>query len=343
MPNSSVLVICGGAGFIGANFARHVANARPDWQLRILDKLTYAGDRRRLEGIDHEFIEGDIADPESSTAAVAGARWLVNFAAETHVDRSLEDAEAFLRTNVTGTFVLMRAAGDAGLERIVHVSTDEVYGESHGDAFTESDILKPRSPYSASKSGGDLQALALHATYGLPVCITRGANTIGGWQHPEKAVPLFTINALLERPLPVYGRGEQRRDRLHVKDHCSAVLAVLERGTAGSIYNVAAGNNRDNLTVARAILQQLGQPESLIRFVPDRLGHDWDYIMDSSALAALGWKPAHNFESALNNTIAWYVEHRDWWEPIVNGDFKQYYERQYGERLIDSESYEPGL
>ena len=343
MPKSPTLVIAGGAGFIGANFARHVANARPDWQLRILDKLTYAGDRRRLDGIDHEFIEGDIANPGASTAAVAGARWLVNFAAETHVDRSLEDAKAFLRTNVTGTFVLMRAAVDAGLERIVHVSTDEVYGESHGDAFTESDRLKPRSPYSASKSGGDLQALALHATYGLPVCITRGANTIGGWQHPEKAVPLFTINALLERPLPVYGRGEQRRDRLHVNDHCSAVLAVLERGKAGSIYNVAAGNNRDNLTVARAILQQLGQPESLIRFVPDRPGHDWDYIMDSSALAGLGWKPAHNFESALNSTVDWYVEHRDWWEPIVNGDFKQYYERQYGERLLDSEAYEPKL
>ena len=261
MPDGPILVIAGGAGFIGANFARFVAASRPEWRLRILDKLTYAGDRTRLAGMDVEFITGDIADPQAAASALTGARWLVNFAAETHVDRSLQDAQAFLRTNVTGTFVLMSAASDAGVERIVHVSTDEVYGESHGEAFHEDDLLRPRSPYSASKAGGDLQVLALHATYGLPVCITRGANTIGGWQHPEKAVPLFTINALLNQPLPIYGRGEQRRDRLHVNDHCRAVLTVLEQGEPGTVYNVAAGNNRDNLTVARAILERLDRPE----------------------------------------------------------------------------------
>ena len=341
MPDGPILVIAGGAGFIGANFARFVAAARPEWRLRILDKLTYAGDRTRLDGVEAEFVEGDIADPEAAASVLAGARWLVNFAAETHVDRSLQDAQAFLRTNVTGTFVLMSAAGDAGVERIVHVSTDEVYGESHGQAFREGDLLRPRSPYSASKAGGDLQVLALHATYGLPVCITRGANTIGGWQHPEKAVPLFTINALLNEPLPVYGRGEQRRDRLHVDDHSRAVLTVLERGEPGGVYNVAAGNNRDNLTVARAILERLDRPESLIRFVEDRPGHDWDYIMDASRLADLGWQPDYDFASALNHTIDWYVEHRDWWEPIVSGEFQDYYDRQYGRRLSTSEAYRP--
>ena len=341
MPDGPILVIAGGVGFIGANFARFVAAARPEWRLRILDKLTYAGDRTRLAGMEVEFITGDIADPQAAASALTGARWLVNFAAETHVDRSLQDAQAFLRTNVTGTFVLMSAAGAAGVERIVHVSTDEVYGESHGEAFHEDDLLRPRSPYSASKAGGDLQVLALHATYGLPVCITRGANTIGGWQHPEKAVPLFTINALRNQPLPIYGRGEQRRDRLHVDDHCRAVLAVLEQGEPGTVYNVAAGNNRDNLTVARAILERLDRPETLIRFVEDRPGHDWDYIMDASRLAELGWQPAHDFESALDRTVDWYVAHRDWWGPIVSGEFQQYYERLYGERLAASEAYRP--
>ena len=341
MRDDSILVIAGGAGFIGANFARYVAAARPEWRLRILDKLTYAGDRSRLEGVAAEFIEGDIADPEAAASVLAGARWLVNFAAETHVDRSLQDAQAFLRTNVTGTFVLMSAAGDAGVERIVHVSTDEVYGESHGQAFREDDLLRPRSPYSASKAGGDLQVLALHATYGLPVCITRGANTIGGWQHPEKAVPLFTINALLNKPLPVYGRGEQRRDRLHVDDHSRAVLTVLERGEPGGVYNVAAGNNRDNLTVARAILERLDRPESLIRFVEDRPGHDWDYIMDASRLTDLGWQPEYDFQAALDHTVDWYVGRRDWWEPIVLGEFQDYYVRQYGRRLSTSEAYRP--
>ncbi|MCY4113375.1 MAG: dTDP-glucose 4,6-dehydratase [Chloroflexi bacterium] len=341
MADGPILVIAGGAGFIGANFARYVAAARPEWQLRVLDKLTYAGDRARLAGIDADFIAGDIADPQAAASVLADARWLVNFAAETHVDRSLQDAQAFLRTNVTGTFVLMSAASEAGVERIVHISTDEVYGESHGESFHEDDLLRPRSPYSASKAGGDLQVLALHATYGLPVCITRGANTIGGWQHPEKAVPLFTINALLNKPLPLYGRGEQRRDRLHVDDHSRAVLTVLERGEVGTVYNVAAGNNRDNLTVAKAVLERLDRPESLIRFVEDRPGHDWDYIMDASRLAALGWQPEHDFESALSLTVDWYVAHRDWWEPIVAGEFQDYYDRLYGRRLATSEAYRP--
>ncbi len=340
MESSPLLVVAGGAGFIGANFVHFLRRQRPDWRIRVLDRLTYAGDRRRLRGADIEFHEGDIADAQAAAAALRGAHWLVNFAAESHVDRSLMDAEAFVRTNVTGTSVLLHAAREAGLAKMVHVSTDEVYGESHGQVFRETDRLQPRSPYSASKAGGEMQVFALHATFGLPVCITRGVNTIGPWQHPEKAVPLFTINALRDEPLPVYGRGAQQRDRLHVEDHCSAILAVLERGEAGEVYNIAAGNVRDNLAVARTILKQLGKPDSLIRFVDDRPGHDWSYLLDASKLHALGWRPSYDFERGLHATVSWYAERRAWWEPIVNGEFRDYYRAQYQERLASSEAFE---
>ena len=339
MTSGPVLVVAGGAGFIGANFVHYVRRAHPDWTIRVLDLLTYAGDRSRLAATDVEFTQGDIADGPTATAALSGATWLVNFAAETHVDRSLMDAQVFLRTNVAGNYVLLRAALDAGLEKVVHISTDEVYGETRTRPFRETDPLNPRSPYSASKAGGDMQAFALHATYGLPVCVTRGVNTIGPWQHPEKAVPLFTINALRDQPLPVYGRGEQQRDRLYVDDHCSAVLAVLERGEPGEVYNVSAGHNRDNLAVARAILERLGKPEGLIRFVEDRPGHDWNYALDSGKLRGLGWRPAYGFERALHATVDWYVASRGWWEPIVDGEFQTYYQQQYGERLAKSEAF----
>ena len=339
MASNPVLVVAGGAGFIGANFVHYIARTRPDWTVRIVDLLTYAGDRTRLAGADAEFIQGDIANGAQAAAALDGAAWLVNFAAETHVDRSLLDADAFLRTNVSGAHVLLQAARAAGIEKIVHVSTDEVYGESRSGVFTETDLLAPRSPYSASKAGGEMQAFALHATYGLPVCVTRGANTIGPWQHPEKAVPLFTINALTDQPLPLYGRGEQQRDRLHVNDHCGAILAVLERGVPGEVYNVAADNHRDNLTVARAICRQLGKPESLIRFVEDRAGHDWNYAMDATKLRGLGWAPESDFDQTLGSTVDWYAAHRAWWEPIVGGEFQAYYETQYGRRLAESEAY----
>ena len=340
MGSSPLLVVAGGAGFIGANFVHYVRSKRPSWHIRVLDQLTYAGDRRRLQGASIDFHKGDIADPEAAARALKNARWLVNFAAESHVDRSLMDPTDFVRTNVTGTSVLLRAAHAADLAGIVHVSTDEVYGESHGEVFRETDRLKPRSPYSASKAGGEMQVFALHATFGLPVCITRGVNTIGPWQHPEKAVPLFTINALRDEPLPLYGRGAQQRDRLHVDDHCSAILTVLERGEAGEVYNIAAGNTRDNLTVARAIVRRLGKPENLIRFVEDRVGHDWSYVLDASKLRALGWRPSYDFESALDAAVTWYTQHRGWWAPIVDGEFSDYYRAQYQDRLATSEAFE---
>ena len=326
-------LVTGGAGFIGSNFVRNVRRKFPEWNIRILDRLTYAGDRRRLGDLELDFIVGDIADSESACLAVQGADFVVNFAAESHVDRSLLDAADFMRSNVAGAYTIMRAAADAGVTKFVHISTDEVYGESRGRAFTERDMLNPRSPYSASKAGGEMQALAMRQSFQLPVCITRGVNTVGPWQHPEKAIPLFTISALRDRALPVYGRGEQRRDRLHVDDHCSAILAVLEKGQLGEVYNVAAGNNRDNLTVARAVCAQLGKPESLIEFVEDRPGHDWDYVLDASKLRQLGWSPKIDFDSTLKSTVEWYVENENWWGPLVEGEFKRYYDKQYGQRL----------
>ena len=331
------LLVAGGAGFIGANFVRHVCEARPAWDVRVLDALTYAGDQSRLAGLGYELIVGDIADSEVVRSALDNVTWLVNFAAETHVDRSLLDAEPFLHTNVLGTHRLMNAACLAGLEKAVHVSTDEVYGETYGEAFLESSVLAPRNPYSVSKAAGDLMVLATWKTHQLPVCITRGVNTVGPWQHPEKAVPLFTINAIRGQPLPVYGRGEQQRDRLHVDDHASAILMVLESGKPGEIYNVAAGNNRDNLTVARRICERVGASPDLIQFVEDRAGHDWNYALDNSKLRSLGWSPSYDFEATLDATVDWYIESQDWWQPIVDGIFRDYYAQQYGKRLSQSE------
>ena len=255
------------------------------------------------------------------------------------MDRSLLDAEPFLRTNVTGTYRLFEAARQAGVTRAVHVSTDEVYGETRGAAFTETDPPAPRNPYSATKAAGDLMVLAAWQTHRFPVCITRGVNTIGPWQHPEKAVPLFTINAMRGQPLPLYGRGEQQRDRLYVEDHASAILTVLQRGEPGEVYNVAAGNNRDNLSVARRICERVGAPQDLIHFVEDRTGHDWNYALDSAKLRALGWSPRYDFGAAMDATVDWYLEAQDWWAPIVDGDFQAYYERQYAQRLAGAEAF----
>jgi len=326
------VLVTGGAGFIGSQFVRRLAAA--SHEVVVLDKLTYAGNRANLEGIAHEFHEGDIADPAAVAEAADGCAAIVNFAAETHVDRSILGPAEFILTDVLGTQVLLDHARSHGL-RHVQVSTDEVYGDiAPGAAASNEDApLRPSSPYSASKAGGDLQVLAYVRTYGVDALITRGANTYGPRQYPEKFLPLFITNAFDGLNLPVYGDGRQRREWLHVDDHCAAIQLVLERGAPGEVYNVG-GQERENLDVVRRILDLTGASPDLVRHVEDRPGHDRRYAVDSSKLRALGWTPSRSFDGGgLEETVEWYREHRAWWEPIKSGEFRAYYEMQYGGRL----------
>jgi dTDP-glucose 4,6-dehydratase len=325
------VVVTGGAGFIGSHFVRRLAAAGED--VVVLDKLTYSGNPANLEGVEHHFVQGDIADPEAVRRAADGAEALVNFAAETHVDRSILAAGDFIQTDVVGTHVLLEWVRETGA-RLVQVSTDEVYGDVEpGAASREDDPLRPSSPYSASKAGGDLQVLAYCRTYGLNASITRGSNTYGPNQYPEKLVPLFVTNALEGEPLPVYGDGRQVRDWLHVDDHCAGIELVLREGGPGEVYNLGAGDERENIEVTRRILELTGADPSLIRHVEDRPGHDRRYSLDSSKLRSLGWRPARSFEEGLATTVEWYRERRDWWEPLKSGEYREYYRRQYADRL----------
>ena len=338
------VLVTGGAGFIGSNFIRHLL-ANHDYNVINLDKLTYAGNLENLEDVSgdtrYSFVQGDIGDAQIVGEVMRRADAVVNFAAESHVDRSIEDPGTFIQTDVYGTFVLLEAARQADIERFLHISTDEVYGQSLGDQrFTEKDSFHPRSPYAASKAGGELQVHAFREMYGLPVVIARPANNIGPYQYPEKAIPLFTINAIEDEPLPVYGEGLQVRDRLYVDDHCKALDLLFHRGELGEVYNISADNERNNIEVVETILAMLEKPTSLIRFIEDRLGHDERYSMDSQKVRALGWTPEHDFESAMEKTVNWYVEHREWWERIRSGDYREYYERMYGRRLAKSKPYE---
>ena len=324
------VLVTGGAGFIGSHFAKRLAAAGDD--VVVLDKLTYAGNRVNLDGVEAAFFEGDIADPEAVAEAAAGCDAIVNFAAETHVDRSILAAGDFIQTDVHGTHVLLEWAKEQG-KRLVQVSTDEVYGDvPDGASSSEDDPLRPSSPYSASKAGGDLQVLAYVRTYGVDACITRGANTYGPNQYPEKLIPLFVTNALDGEPLPLYGDGRQRREWLHVADHCAAIELVLHEGASGEVYNVG-GQERENVEVTRRILDLTGASPDLVRPVADRPGHDRRYSVDSSKAMALGWRPARAFDDGLAETVAWYRENREWWEPIKSGAYREYYERQYAERL----------
>jgi dTDP-glucose 4,6-dehydratase len=324
------VLVTGGAGFIGSHFARRLAAHGDD--VVVLDKLTYSGNRANLEGAPVAFVEGDICDAEAVAEAAAGAEAVVNFAAETHVDRSILGAAEFIETDVLGTYVLLSWARDAGA-RLVQVSTDEVYGDlPEGRSSTEADPLRPSSPYSASKAGGDLQVLAAVRTFGMDACITRGANTYGPNQYPEKLIPLFVTNALDGEPLPVYGDGRQRREWLHVEDHCAAVEVVLRAGAGGEVYNVG-GEEQENLELTHRILELTGAGDDLIRHVDDRAGHDRRYSLDDSKLRALGWSPARSIEEGLADTVAWYRDHRAWWEPIKSGEYRDYYRRQYAARL----------
>jgi dTDP-glucose 4,6-dehydratase len=326
------VLVTGGAGFIGSHFVRRLTAAGDE--VVVLDQLTYAGNRANLTGVEHEFHHGDIADPAAVATPPAGCEALVNFAAETHVDRSILGPAEFILTDVLGTQVLLDHARHHGL-RVVQVSTDEVYGDIPFDAepCTEDAPLRPSSPYSASKTGGDLQVLAYVRTYGVDACITRGANNYGPRQYPEKFLPLFVTNALQGEPLPVYGDGRQRREWLHAGDYSAAIELVLRHAPAGEVYNVG-GQERENLDVVRRILEHTGASPDLVRHVADRPGHDRRYAVDSSKVRALGWSPAHSFdEGGLEETIAWYRENRAWWEPIKTGEYREYYARQYGERL----------
>ncbi|MGQ9496562.1 MAG: dTDP-glucose 4,6-dehydratase [Thermoanaerobaculaceae bacterium] len=333
------ILVTGGCGFIGSNFIRLLLRERPEWQVVNLDKLTYAGRLENLQDVAgdprYSFIRGDICDPEAVQKAMAGCQLAVNFAAETHVDRSILGASHFIETDVKGVMVLLEEARKVGLEKFIQVSTDEVYGSIERGSFTEESPLNPRNPYAASKAGGDRMAYAYWATYGVPIVITRASNNYGPYQYPEKLIPLFVTNALRDESLPVYGDGRNVRDWLFVEDHCRALLFLLDHGQPGEVYNIAGGNERENLEVTKAVLRLLGKPESLIRFVADRPGHDRRYSLDATKLRKLGWAPQVDFQEGLKLTVRWYVENSWWWQPIKDhdGDFRGYYQTQYGERL----------
>ncbi|MEP7355715.1 MAG: dTDP-glucose 4,6-dehydratase, partial [Anaerolineales bacterium] len=330
------LLITGGAGFIGSNFVRYMLAKYPHYTLVVYDKLTYAGNVSSLLDVHddprYRFVRADIADKTTLAETIRQHQidTIVNFAAESHVDRSILEPDAFIHTDVVGTYVLLEAARQFNLERFHQVSTDEVYGSIPVGEFKEGDPLEPNSPYSASKAGGELMVRAYHETYGLNTVVTRGSNTFGPYQYPEKVAPLFITNAIDDQSLPMYGDGRQVRDWLYVLDHCSGIDLALHQGASGEIYNLGGGNERHNIDVTRQILQLLGKPESLIKTVADRPGHDRRYALDCAKLHALGWRPAHTFEQALAETVAWYRDNEWWWRPIKNGDFKAYYAQQYG-------------
>ncbi|MDI6869849.1 MAG: dTDP-glucose 4,6-dehydratase [Bacillota bacterium] len=331
------ILVTGGAGFIGSNFI-HYWLERHDSEVINLDLLTYAGNLENLADVaDHpryRFVRGDIADRELVDRLLEGVDAVVNFAAESHVDRSIHDAGAFIRTNVAGTQVLLEAARHREVGRFMHISTDEVYGSLGPEgAFTEQTPLAPNSPYSASKAAADLLVRAYHHTYGLDAVITRCSNNYGPYQFPEKLIPLMVTNALEDKELPVYGDGLNIRDWIHVRDHCRAIDLALHRGRAGEVYNVGAGEERTNLELVREILRLLGKPESRIRFVKDRPGHDRRYAIDSTKLRTeLGWRPEVDFARGLAETVEWYMANRPWWEKIKSGEYREYYARMYGDR-----------
>lgn len=334
------ILVTGAAGFIGSNYVRQVLDAHPEDEIVSLDALTYAGSLANLAELEgnprHKFVEGNIADAALVDDLVREVDAVVNFAAESHVDRSLLDPESFLRSNVHGVYILLDAVKRHG-KRMVQVSTDEVYGTvPEGEHTSETHPLKPRSPYSASKAGGELFCQSFFVSFGTDVLITRGSNTIGPRQYPEKVIPLFVTNALMDQPLPVYGDGQQIRDWLHAEDHAAGIDLVLRKGRSGEAYNVGAGNDHPNIDMVRLILKRLGKPEDLIAWVPDRPGHDRRYSMTMDKIRTeLGWAPKRNFEQTINDTIDWYVSHPKWWQAIRrdNPEFQAYYEKQYGWRL----------
>jgi dTDP-glucose 4,6-dehydratase len=330
------LLVTGGSGFIGSNFIRHVLATHPDDRVVNLDKLTYAGNPANLADVERDpryaFVHGDICDARLVRDVAKGVDAVINLAASTHVDRSLMEPDEFLKTDVFGVFTLLEAVKDLRLPRLLHISTDEVYGSVERGSSRESDPLRPSNPYSASKAGGDLLALAYWHTHQVPVVITRSSNNFGPYQYPEKVVPLFITNALEDKPVPLYGDGRNVRDWLYVLDNCTAIDLVLRRGQDGQVYNIGGGHEVENIVLTRQILHLTGKPETLIQPARDRPGHDRRYSLDSKKVQQLGWAPRYRFGDALAATVAWYREHEAWWRPLKSGEFRAYYEKQYGNR-----------
>jgi len=333
------VLVTGGAGFIGSNFVRHVLAAHDDWQVTTLDKLTYAGRLENLVEVKdhprHRFVKGDVADAAVAAPLVKDADVVVHFAAETHVDRSIHNAGEFITTDVYGTFVLLEAAREnRNLRCFVQISTDEVYGSVPVGSSKETDELKPRNPYSASKAGADRLAYSYWATYQVPVIVTRASNNYGPNQFPEKIIPLFITNLIDDIPVPLYGDGQNERDWLHVDDHCRGVELLIDKGTPGEVYNIGGGNQVKNVDLTHQLLELVGKPKTLIKPVADRLGHDRRYSLDTAKLESLGWTPRERFQEGLAKTVNWYRENEWWWRPIKDEDpeYRKYYQGQYGNR-----------
>jgi dTDP-glucose 4,6-dehydratase len=326
-------IVTGGAGFIGSNFVRLFLAEHPGYEVTVLDKLTYAGNLENLKDMEGDrrltFVRGDISDPVVVDSLARDHDCILNFAAESHVDRSLLDPGSFIRTDVYGTWVLLEAARKYGHERFLQVSTDEVYGHVASGASREGDPLAPRSPYSASKAGGELQAWAYRDSFDVPILVTRGSNNYGPYQYPEKIVPLFITNAIDDLPLPIYGSGAALRDYIHVEDHCRGIDVVLHHGEVGQTYNVGAGGETSGLEVADLVLDALQKPSTLKQFVEDRPGHDYRYCLDNSRLRAIGWEPRYGVAEGIRATVAWYVANEAWWRPLKSGEYWEFYRKNY--------------
>ncbi len=327
------LLVTGGAGFIGSNFIRYMLNKRDDIQIINLDKLTYAGNLDNLKDVGnddrYEFVKGDICDPGIVNQCVKKSDIVLNFAAESHVDRSIGSADDFINTDVYGVYILLEAAKEYGVEKFVQISTDEVYGSINKGYFRETDTLMPSSPYAASKAGGDRLVYSYFVTHNIPVVIPRSSNNFGPYQYPEKLIPLFITNALENKVLPIYGDGKNVRDWLYVTDNCKAIELIMEKGENGEVYNVGAGNEKNNLEITDIILKKLNKSKDLMKFIEDRKGHDRRYALDTDKLAKLGWKPETSFKKAMEETIEWYIDNRWWWENIKSGEYLKYYKKQY--------------
>ena len=332
------ILITGGAGFIGSNFVKYMLDKYPEYEIVNLDALTYCGNLENLKDIENNenytFVKGDIGDKEIVDDLVRQSDYVINFAAESHVDRSIEDPEIFIKSNVLGTQILLNAANKFGVEKYVQISTDEVYGTlGKTGYFTETTPLQPNSPYSASKASADLVVRAYGETFDLPINITRCSNNYGPYQFPEKLIPLMISNALEDKKLPIYGDGKNIRDWLHVYDHCQAIDLVMHEGILGEVYNIGGNNEKQNIEIVKLILNELGKDESLIEFVKDRLGHDRRYAIDSTKIQNdLGWKPKYTFETGIKETINWYLDNQNWIEQVKSGDYQKYYEKMYGNR-----------